>query len=299
MAQSQHDVGRQTFPVRNSGRLPQPNGQAAFTLIELMVVTVIIGILAGLLLPALQRSKNRAQAITCINNSKQLMYAWQMYPSENDNRLVANLGGDPGHRTFAPTASPNWVNNIMDWELSPDNTNLDFLNRSTCLLGNYVSGSQNIFHCPADRALSAVQKAAGWTGRVRSISMNAMVGDPGNLLQKGYNVNVNNPRYQQFLKESDMQDPSSIFVFLDEHPDSINDGYFLNTEGSRWIDLPGSYHNGGGSFSFADGHVIVHRWSCDSTVRPPVPDGAGLPIDLRADEMADFEWVLRHTSVER
>jgi prepilin-type processing-associated H-X9-DG protein len=260
-----------------------------------MVVISIIAVLAALLLPALSRSKARAQAVTCMNNSKNLTLAWTLYSGENDNRLVYNLGGDPGRHTFAPTTNPNWVNNVLDWELSPDNTNADFVNRS--LLAPFASFSADIFHCPADRALSEIQRSAGWSRRVRSVSMNAMVGDPGALLK--YGRNINNPDYEQFLKESDIRDPSAIIVFLDEHPDSINDGYFLNTSEDTWVDLPGSYHNGGGSFSFADGHMEIHRWRAESTVRPARPDAAELPIQLHDDEKADVNWIMRHLSTDR
>ena len=267
-----------------------------FTLVELMVVIAIIGILVTLLLPALQRSKDRARAITCMNNKKQLTMAWTLYSSDNDERLAYNLGSDSTVTGWAAKSNPNWVNNVMDWELSPDNTNTDFINSS--LLGLYLNYSTTLFRCPSDSALSDVQKHAGWHyGRVRSVSMNAMVGDPGNALQWG--VNTNNPDYSQFLRESDIPAPSSIFVFLDEHPDSIDDGYFLMKDNDQWVSLPGSYHSSGGSFSFADGHAVIHRWVNASTVRPPFPDAAGLPISLRGNQLDDYNWVLRHSSFER
>jgi prepilin-type N-terminal cleavage/methylation domain-containing protein/prepilin-type processing-associated H-X9-DG protein len=267
-----------------------------FTLIELMIVVAIIGILAALLLPALTRSKSRAQAIFCMSNNKQLALAWTMYSGDNNEQLVYNLGGDAKSRGFAPPQEPNWVNNIMDWTLSPDNTNTAFVN--TSMLGSYASYAPAIYRCPADKALSDAQKSAGWTARTRSISMNAMVGNPGALLQNG--TNVNNPYYRQFLKEADIREPSMTFVFLDEHPDSINDGYFLNNPYElEWIDLPASYHDGGGSFSFADGHTEIHRWLSDSTKPPARPYAAPLPSSIREADRADFDWVIRRTSVER
>lgn len=268
--------------------------QHGFTLVELLVVVAIIAILAGLLLPALSRSKARAQAIMCRNNSKQLAFAWTMYSDDNNMRLAYNLAPNPGSLSYASPASPNWVNNIMDWELSPANTNLGFVTQS--ILGNYTSWNANVFHCPADNAVSQVQRSAGWSSRIRSVSMNAMVGDVGSsMFQNGFNLL--NPGYQQFLTESDFRDPASIFVFLDEHPDSIDDGYFLNTaDVLEWVDLPGSYHNGGGSFSFADGHTEIHRWQSGSTMRPPVPGGAALPSIVNPNDQADFDWVIRHTS---
>jgi prepilin-type N-terminal cleavage/methylation domain-containing protein/prepilin-type processing-associated H-X9-DG protein len=274
-------------------RFVSRKGQQAFTLLELLIVVAVIVILAGLLLPALSRSKARALAIACRNNTKQLAWAWTMYSDDNASRLAYNLGPGPNVLSGASLPQPNWVNNVMNWELTTGNTNLDFIGQS--IIGDYTVRNAGVYHCPSDTALSSVQKAAGWTQRVRSYSMNAMVGDPGNLLQNG--VNIFNPGYQQFIKESDFRDPSSVFVFLDEHPDSIEDGYFVNTATDlEWKHLPASYHNNGGSFAFADGHAEIHRWQCASTLCPPIPGGAPLPISLSANDTTDFDWVTKHSS---
>lgn len=288
---------------------PAPRGTPAFTLVELLVVIAIIGILAGLLLPSLSRAKARAQGIACVNNSRQLTFAWTLYSTDYSDHLVYNLGGNlsvASRSAVAPAGQPNWVNNVMDWTLSPDNTNVSFPAGS--LLGPYAGSSIPIYACPADRALSDVQKNAGWTGRVRSVSMNAMVGDPGTLLTSG--ANVNNPTYKQFLRETDIPSPANIFVFLDEHPDSINDGYFIDkapsyggvysaatTQSWEWTDLPASAHNGGATFSFADGHSLIHRWVDAATLRPAAPEGAPLPIEIDPGETEDIRWVLKNMSI--
>jgi prepilin-type N-terminal cleavage/methylation domain-containing protein/prepilin-type processing-associated H-X9-DG protein len=268
----------------------------AFTLIELLVVIVIIGSLAGILLPALSRAKAKAHGIFCLNNTRQLTLAWVMYADDHGGRLAYNLGGDVSRSTVAPKTPLNWVNNLLNWELDSDNTNTATITDAS--LAAYISKAVNAYKCPADDVLSARQKRAGWHRRVRSYSMNAMIGDAGELSLTG--TNVNNPLYVQFFKYSAIPEPVQIFVFLDEHPDSINDGYFINKAYySEWIDLPASYHNGAGTFSFADGHAEVHRWVNPSTRQPAKAETVELPMELPPGEGRDFYWVIKHMSVGR
>lgn len=125
--------------------------------------------------------------------------------------------------------------------------------------------------------------------------MNAMVGDAGDISVGG--TNQNNPHYVQFFRITDIQHPTRIFVFLDEHPDSINDGYFINRAYTwKWIDLPATYHGGATTFAFADGHSEMHRWLSGSTAAPSQPEAAALPrIVPQYDQ--DFDWLTDKMSV--
>src|SRR5207253_2928018 len=178
----------------------------------------------------------------------------------------------------------------------PANTNLATIKEAS--LAPYANKAATIYRCPADNVLSGIQRKAGWSARIRSYSMNAMIGDVGDLAEAG--VNRNNPDYFQFFSLSTIPAPSGILVFFDEHPDSIDDGYFINKAYSwEWVDLPASYHNGAASLSFADGHSEAHRWRFNSTQPPARPDGAALPFKIPKAEWDDFNWLTQRMSVDR
>ena len=124
-----------TLPVATELPAPCQTVKSGFTVIELLTVIAIISVLASILLPALSKSRDRAQAIICLNNNKQLVLAWHLYASDNEERLPYNLGMvGTSFRTDL-----NWVNNVMTWDLNSDNTNTATLTKAS--LGSFVSGN--------------------------------------------------------------------------------------------------------------------------------------------------------------
>jgi prepilin-type N-terminal cleavage/methylation domain-containing protein/prepilin-type processing-associated H-X9-DG protein len=228
---------------------------SAFTLIELLVVIAIIAILAAMLLPALSKAKQKAMGISCMSNAKQLVTGYIMWAHDNEDLCLYSWGGAD------PRGTPAWCDGWMG--SAPDAIDETITQKSPTF--PYVS-SLKVFRCPSDRSsfVSQGQKKP----RIRSYSQNGFMGYPG-----GY-TSANSPPFKNAVKMGDLTapGPSSVYVFIDEHENSINDSHFLPFSNLKsfgnqgWLDTPSGRHGNATGFAFADGHAQIHKW-VDSDVQ--------------------------------
>jgi prepilin-type N-terminal cleavage/methylation domain-containing protein len=274
-----------------------------FTLIELLVVIAIIAILAAMLMPALSKAKLKAQGVQCMNNTKQLTLAWRLYAEDANDVLLTCQ--DPGGSPPAVMAGrTNWVQGNLDFSSAQGNWDPSiYIFTSPMFI--YCGKNPEIFKCPADHA--TVTGGGIKRPRVRSNSM-SQVFSRGEWLDSSGGTDSLSTKWRVYNKLSNIVLPSKTMVFVDEHPDSINDAAFAVTEAGNQptdaagaayiIDFPAAFHNGAAGFSFSDGHSEVHKWLGSKIAKAPVTYTGTLPLRVpAADSWIDAHWMAENATV--
>jgi prepilin-type processing-associated H-X9-DG protein len=209
-----------------------------------------------------------------------------MYAHDNQDKLPPNHNG--GIQDLKSTWACGWEDFTAD---NSDNTNTSFLVGTQ--LGQYTKNTA-LYKCPADTYLCMI--AGQPMPRVRSISMNGFI-EGGAYNDHAADGSHWFAGWWSYQKMSDIRlpSPAKLWVFADEHPDSINDCWFVTNvpDPDYWSDLPASYHNGAGSFCFADGHTELKRWVELTTLVPILQQQRnGFP----APASHDTRWLIEHSS---
>jgi len=225
-----------------------------------------------------------------------------MYPDDYNVRLVPNSNPNDTTALRDPItgAAATWVQGWLSWAPdNTDNTNTTLITKG--LLSSYCNGQSKIYHCPADNYTCLEGSVAAL--RVRSMSMNSFI-EGGAYPKKTVSANESGriPGYYAYNRISDIISPapSNLFVFLDEHPDSIDDGWFvtLANDPTVWQNLPATYHNHACGFTFADGHSEIHRWQVGTTFQTVTKTSLVGGVSVGSDQR-DVQWMIQHATMAR
>jgi len=245
---------------------------AGFSIADLLTILGVLALLVLLQITAFAHNKGNSHRAVCADNLRRLALSWLMYADDNRGKLVPNV-----YDSFRPTN--NWVAGLLDFSSGSDNTNLTLITRARLYPYNQAV---EIYRCPED--------LSGYRGvlRVRSYSMNSWVGESATGWLDGPD------QFQKPARISQIRQPDQTFLFIEEHPDSINDGTFFvdiydTGQAARMIDFPAAFHYLGINLSFADGSVRFRQW-LDARTMPPSRN-TSMTLNVPSPNNPDILWL--------
>ncbi len=303
-------VKQETYPGAQAegGRKATPERRlAGFTLIELLVVIAIIAILAAMLLPALAAAKQRALAIQCLSNNRQLAIAWVMYAGDNNDSMVPNRGlGGQSSLTVNPLTNPDLQPGGQYAQWCPGNMQTLQIALyydqwiKAGLLYPYLS-SLAIYHCPGDRNLVPRNVAASFRKpALRTYSMNCWDQSMDGAGYKTYAWNGING-YYVYTKLANMArpGPSKTWVFMEESPIGIDDAFFAvdPTQTATWYNCPAVLHGNASELAFADGHSETRQWTDANMIHGIGANATGNNVTASPNS-GDLAWLISRTTAK-
>jgi prepilin-type N-terminal cleavage/methylation domain-containing protein/prepilin-type processing-associated H-X9-DG protein len=270
---------------------PTLAGRRAFSLVELLVVVAIIAILASMLLTSLSRAKETARRIKCTNNLRQLAITWQLYADDHEDRLVPNGAGSAadleGRRL--------WVVGNTHQDV-PAFTNREYLlNPKYAAFADYLKTAE-IYKCPSDHLKVPIGGKEHPT--TRSYALNGYLAWEEAQTQ----ASLLSPNFYVFQKGSELSagSPSSILQFVDTAPGNICHSAFViyldHGLDGLYYHLPSVQHGGGGTASFADGHVDFHEWRDPDTTKTARDKWIPNHFTIQVPRNQDLRWLKERAS---